>query len=178
MLRKCPNRALPDWMQIQLFYNGLRTATRSMVDAAAGGALNSKTLTEAKELIERIAQNSSHSAPERGVVRKADLDLSQVQALMVQNQEMQQQIAALTTQMSIIQTTGAVSSSVVCDFCGGGHKNGDCANDSSGPSTEQVQFISGGQGGYNSGYKIHPNSWRNPLYQPLQEQPPSWGPAF
>ena len=108
MLRKCPNHALPDWMEIQLFYNGLKTSTRSMVDAASGGALNCKTVTEARELIERMAQNSSHSAPERGVVRKADLDLPRVQALVVQNNEMQQQIAALTTQMSLIQTTAAV----------------------------------------------------------------------
>ena len=35
LLRKCPYHELPDWLQIQTFYNGLRLERRAMVDATA-----------------------------------------------------------------------------------------------------------------------------------------------
>ena len=43
LLRRCPHHGLPVWLQVQTFYSGLNPATRQMIDAAAGGTLNSKT---------------------------------------------------------------------------------------------------------------------------------------
>ena len=37
MLRKCPHHGVPEWMQIQTFYQGLSEVGRSNVDVAVGG---------------------------------------------------------------------------------------------------------------------------------------------
>ncbi|KAK8935660.1 hypothetical protein KSP39_PZI013348 [Platanthera zijinensis] len=58
LLRRCPHHALPSWLQIQTFYNGLNPATRQMIDAASGGTLNNKTPEAAQQLIEEMAMNS------------------------------------------------------------------------------------------------------------------------
>ena len=65
-------------------------AKRGNIEAASEGSLECKTPDEARELIEKMAQNSSHSVSERGVIKKTDLDLAQVQALFTHNKEMQQ----------------------------------------------------------------------------------------
>ena len=46
LLWRCPHHDLPAWLQVQTFYNGLGATNRSMIDAAAGGALMSKTLRQ------------------------------------------------------------------------------------------------------------------------------------
>ncbi|KAK8957227.1 hypothetical protein KSP39_PZI000978 [Platanthera zijinensis] len=58
LLRRCPHHAIPDWLQIQTFYNGLNSQTRQHIDAAAGGTLNNKTPAAAQELIEGMALNT------------------------------------------------------------------------------------------------------------------------
>ena len=45
LLRKCPHHGLPRWMQVQNFYNGLVASTKTLIDAAAGGAFMSKPKT-------------------------------------------------------------------------------------------------------------------------------------
>jgi len=42
----------PPWLEIQFFDNGLQPNTKMTIDAAAGGALMSKNLEEARELLE------------------------------------------------------------------------------------------------------------------------------
>lgn len=39
LLRVCPHHGLPRWLQIQIFYNGLNSSTKSMVDASSGSIL-------------------------------------------------------------------------------------------------------------------------------------------
>ena len=43
LLRRCPHQRLTRWMQVHTFYNALRDATRTLIDASAGGALMNKT---------------------------------------------------------------------------------------------------------------------------------------
>lgn len=57
LLRVCPYYGLPEWLQIQIFYNRLYTSTNKMVDALFGGILMKKPPKEAHELIEKIAAN-------------------------------------------------------------------------------------------------------------------------
>ena len=52
LLRKCPHHGLPTWLQVQTFYNGFTNIDKSMIDAAAGGSLNSKTPEAAYALID------------------------------------------------------------------------------------------------------------------------------
>ncbi|KAJ4712782.1 Bifunctional inhibitor/lipid-transfer protein/seed storage 2S albumin superfamily protein [Melia azedarach] len=58
MMRRCPYHGLPKWLQVQTFYNGLGASTKTLVDAATGGALMSKSIDEAYELLEEMARNA------------------------------------------------------------------------------------------------------------------------
>ncbi|KAG8488609.1 hypothetical protein CXB51_016603 [Gossypium anomalum] len=58
LLRRCPHHGLPLWLQVQTFYNGVNPSTRQMIDAAAGGTINNKTLEEAFEFIEEMSLNN------------------------------------------------------------------------------------------------------------------------
>ena len=49
LLRRCPHHRLTRWMQVHTFYNGLRDATRTVIDASARGALMKKTTDQAYE---------------------------------------------------------------------------------------------------------------------------------
>ena len=43
LLRRCPHHMLTRWMQVHVFYNGLRDSTRTVIDASTRGALMKKT---------------------------------------------------------------------------------------------------------------------------------------
>ncbi|KAK4259826.1 hypothetical protein QN277_006118 [Acacia crassicarpa] len=58
ILRRCPQHGLVNWVQIEAFYKGLDTQTRSIVDASSGGSLLMKSYDEAYNLPERMAMNS------------------------------------------------------------------------------------------------------------------------
>ena len=57
LLRKYPYHGIQLWVQIQTLYNGLMSQTKSIVDAAAGGSIMTKTYDEAYELMEKLASN-------------------------------------------------------------------------------------------------------------------------
>ncbi|KAM6555104.1 hypothetical protein CsatB_015866 [Cannabis sativa] len=58
LLRRCPQHGYESWMQVLIFYNVLNGPTRTIIDAAAGGALLSKPTIEAINLLEEMATNS------------------------------------------------------------------------------------------------------------------------
>jgi len=58
ILRLCSHHGLQKWMVVQTFYNRVTQPVRSMIDAAAGGTLMSKTEEEAYNLIEEMALNN------------------------------------------------------------------------------------------------------------------------
>ena len=58
LLGRCPHHQVPNWMQVQTFYNSLNYQTRQLVYAATGGALNKKTSEESLKLFEDMAKNS------------------------------------------------------------------------------------------------------------------------
>ena len=57
-LRKCQHHGIPEWLQFQIFYNGLNYQTRQMIDVVASGTLNHKTLEESLILFEDMATNN------------------------------------------------------------------------------------------------------------------------
>ena len=59
LLRRCPHHRLPGWMQVHTFYNSLRDATKTVIDASAGGALMKKTTNQAYEILEDAATNTN-----------------------------------------------------------------------------------------------------------------------
>lgn len=65
MLRKCPHHDMPYLMVINTFYNGLGWQSRPIVDAAAGGALWTKSYEVAYNLIETMAANDFQNPTSR-----------------------------------------------------------------------------------------------------------------
>ncbi|KAK4411813.1 hypothetical protein Sango_0254300 [Sesamum angolense] len=58
LVKSCPHHQIPDHLLIQLFYEGVSSMDRKLIDAASGGALFNKTPTEARNLISIMASNS------------------------------------------------------------------------------------------------------------------------
>ena len=86
-----PHHGIPFWMQVQTFYNGLLLTTRTMVDAAIGVSLNSKTLEQSANLFKVMASNNYQGPSERTQKTRGVLDIdtttlmAQLQALTMQN---------------------------------------------------------------------------------------------
>ena len=57
----CPHHGMENWLLIQNFYLGLVPLDRSHLDAAAGGAFFSLSITDAKILIEKMVSNQGWS---------------------------------------------------------------------------------------------------------------------
>jgi hypothetical protein len=57
MTRKCPIHGLKDNELLDTFYNGLTNASRSYVDSIAGNIFRNGTIEEAKELLDKMAEN-------------------------------------------------------------------------------------------------------------------------
>ena len=75
LLRRCPHHAFEDWQQVQIFYSGLNSSTRAMVDASASGSLNTKTPVEAYQLLETMAANEYQMPSGRSVVKRGVMEL-------------------------------------------------------------------------------------------------------
>ena len=65
------HHAIPDWLLIQTFYNGLEQSVKISVDAVAGGAFMGKFIEAAKALLEEMTSNNYHwgsdkATPQRG----------------------------------------------------------------------------------------------------------------
>ena len=73
MIRRCPHHGLLEWLQVQTFYNGLNPQTRTVIDAAAGGALMGKSASEAFNLLEVMALNNYQWPNERATKKAARL---------------------------------------------------------------------------------------------------------
>ena len=65
MLRACPSHGVNEWTILHSFYNGLNIMSRSILDSAAGGAFMSKTVLEAKTILESMLNNHSQWHTER-----------------------------------------------------------------------------------------------------------------
>ena len=63
LLRKCPQLGIIEWMQIQIFHNGLNVATKQTLDEAARGSLCSKQPDAELILIEEMQQIGTNGVP-------------------------------------------------------------------------------------------------------------------
>ncbi|XP_073049444.1 uncharacterized protein [Primulina eburnea] len=132
LLRKCPNHGYAEWVQIELFYNGLDGPTRGNVDAAAGGTIFSKTPEEAYELLEQMTINSYQWPSERsGVQRTAGVyAVDPITSLTAQ-------VSALTAQIAAMNKPGQSTSDVAL------------VTAAEEPVVEEAQYINNrGYGGY------------------------------
>ena len=112
LLRRCPHHQLPAWMQVQTFLNGLNPATRQLIDAAAGGTLNSKTPEESLKLFADMAKNNYQWGNHRGkqkVAGKLELDL--MTSLVAKMEALSYQVATLKNPQSSQLPAGECSES-------------------------------------------------------------------
>ena len=58
---ECPNHGMENWLLMQTFYHGLNNNTCETMDAAAGGAFLSLTISQATALAEKMASNQGWS---------------------------------------------------------------------------------------------------------------------
>ncbi|XP_062109494.1 altered inheritance of mitochondria protein 3-like [Humulus lupulus] len=177
-------------MLVHNFYNGLNGTTRTIIDAAAGGAFMRKSANEAYELLEEMAMNNYQWPNERGQPKKV-AGMMEVDAITM----LTAQVAALTKQLQ--KTTlpsQAMQVQNSCEVCGTAHQPNQCpATDMNNMPMEEVQAIGNYQRQpnnpnsmtYNPAWKNNPNfSWSNnqntlqpypqpqPPYIPTQNRPP------
>ncbi|KAH9672110.1 hypothetical protein KPL70_017603 [Citrus sinensis] len=182
LLRKCPHHGLPVWLQVQTFYNGLGSNTRTMIDAAAGGTLMGKTPEAAYELLEEMTSNNYQWTSERLMPRKiiGAHNVDVVTALSAQMTALSNKLEHLN--VSAIQTK-------VCELCERNHTSVNCQVGSpfASSSAKQAHYVSNFQrqqhnpysNTYNHGWRNHPNlSWNNtqntlappPGFQPQEKK--------
>ncbi|XP_061360066.1 uncharacterized protein LOC133304108 [Gastrolobium bilobum] len=77
LLRKCPQHGIEAWEKARIFFQGMTSNTRTLVNAASGGSLKTKTPEEALELLELLASQefdnaSAPVAPRRSGIMKLE----------------------------------------------------------------------------------------------------------
>ena len=137
MIRRCPHHGLPEWLQVQIFYNGLNPQTRTVIDAAAGGALMGKSASEAFNLLEVMASNNYQWPNERATKKAAGL--YEIDGF----SELTAKVECLSLKLDTI-SVNAIQSVQVCYLCGGPHQSVDCqvGNPFAPSSTEQANYVS------------------------------------
>ena len=138
LLRKCPHHRLTRWMQVHTFYNGLRNATRTVIDALAGGALMKKTTDQAYEILEDAATNTNQWPREKTTPVKA---MGGTDNEVLNN--LVNHVAQLTKQLTRQQgTANAIQTNPweLCEFYGGQHNSTECQ--SGNQTVEQAQYVS------------------------------------
>ncbi|XP_062080468.1 uncharacterized protein LOC133785233 [Humulus lupulus] len=196
LLQKCPRHGIVKWMLVHTFYNGLRGNTRTIIDAAVGGAFMSKSTNEAYELLQEMAMNNYNWPSERE--NKKVAGVLEVDHIAMHTA----QIASLTKQIqqqnnSSDQAMQLQPAPISCDTCGGSLHFQQCPATSSylvdDIPLEQVQAIGNFPrqpnnntypNNYTPAYKYHPNlSWSNnqghqPQYHPNPPQYPPYRPSY
>ena len=108
---------------IPYFYNGLRNATRTVIDASPGGALTKKITDQAYEILEDSSTNTNQWPRDRITPVKVvgGIDNEVLSNLL--------HVAQLTKQLTRQQgTTNSIQTSLweLCELCGGQHNGTKC----------------------------------------------------
>ena len=167
LLRKCPHHRLTRWMQVHTFYNGLRNATRTVIDASARGALMKKTPDQAYEILEDVATNTDQWPREKNTPVKAmgDTDNEVLDNMVTHVAQLTKQLTRQQGIENAIQTNPWE----LCELCGGQHNSSECQ--SGNQIVEKAQYVSrfnqnqpqqqGQYGGNNYQNQNHGHGWRN-----------------
>ncbi|XP_024018055.1 uncharacterized protein LOC112090603 [Morus notabilis] len=114
---------------METFYNGLNGQTRTIVDAAAGGAILAKSYNDAYEILERMANNNYQWPTERHNARKATgiHEVDAITALSAQMSSLTNMVKALNTLAGVNAVhppdcpSNPASACYVANFNKGGH---------------------------------------------------------
>jgi len=89
MLRKCPNNGFEDISQLSIFFNGLRSDTKMLLDVAAGGTIIVVDVEQATKIIDALATIDYQAQHDRqGIQKKGLLDLSTSDALLAKKKNL------------------------------------------------------------------------------------------
>jgi protein-tyrosine-phosphatase len=91
-------------MQVQNFYNGLNASTRTLIDAASGGAFMSKSQDDAYNLLEEMAMNNYQWPNERSIQKKT-VGVHEIDAITT----LTAQVHSLTQQLKTTHVTTLIS---------------------------------------------------------------------
>ncbi|XP_061348336.1 uncharacterized protein LOC133293749 [Gastrolobium bilobum] len=147
--------------------------TRTLVNAASGGSLKTKTPEEALELLESLASQEYDNAPvpqrRAGIMKLDGYDaiLAQNEQILQINKKQQEQLDALTKQFTSSQVSSVNNVQITCGICAGAHATEDCKA----PETADVNGIwHDRKVPYNPGRNQYGNNqnqgWRNKNQHP------------
>ncbi|XP_061336688.1 uncharacterized protein LOC133283794 [Gastrolobium bilobum] len=151
----------------------MKPNTRTLVNAASGGSLKTKTPEEALELLESLASQEYDNAPvpqrRAGIMKLDGYDaiLAQNEQILQINKKQQEQLDALTKQFTSSQVSSVNNIQITCGICAGAHATEDCKA----PETADVNGIWHDQKvPYNPGRNQYGNNqnqgWRNKNQHP------------
>ena len=167
LTRKCPPDMFHDWVQLHIFYDGLSYESRKAVDHSSGGSLNrKKTVEEAIEVIETVAENEYYYASERHNT-KGVMELNHVDTILAQNKVFAKQLAELTRKLETKQVAAIhTQDQEEVTIEGGDWEEANYVGN------QQRQSYDPHSNTYNPGWRNHPNfGWGNQQTQPQNHKP-------
>jgi len=117
-----------------------------------------KTPEEALETIDLIASNTVNMQFD-WQNRKFVLEVNTLDAILAQNKLLTQKITELTQKLGNMQANTVNTTSLLCDFCGGMHQNGECK------VTQQEAQVNG-MGQQQNQFANNFSNWRSPPNTP------------
>ncbi|MED6166534.1 hypothetical protein PIB30_110261, partial [Stylosanthes scabra] len=113
--------------------------SRAQIDSSVGGSLHTKTVEEAQDLIELVANNQYLYSSERGTVKKGAMEAESIDTLVAQNKAL---ISLLNNKLNNVSFATANTQIGPCDLCGiQGHSSETCAAILEQQSSEQVNYM-------------------------------------
>jgi len=86
MLRRCPNHDFEEIAQLNMFHNRLRSDTKMVLDAAAGGMMMAVDVEQANRIIDALASTDYQAQYDRKSVQKNGVfELNTTDAILAQN---------------------------------------------------------------------------------------------
>lgn len=135
------------WLWLQVFYNGLMSKAKDLVNASAGSSFKGKFMVEVTELFKKIAKNSNLGSNERRMPMRKQAGLMEVDASVNRGA----QLTVLTHKMGLMKARMGVKQVLYCGLCQGEHRTDQCQ-----PTMEPVNFVND----YGRPRSYNPN-WRN-----------------
>ncbi|CAA7030794.1 unnamed protein product [Microthlaspi erraticum] len=165
--RSCPNHGFSEGNLWNIFYNGIDHKYKLSLDTASNGNFMTKSVPEAKLLIENLAASDANACPDynRSVKTTSSSESAQISEL----RNMVSQLLKSRQGVHAIEDALATNEDTLMDFMRDGTEE----------NLEEVNYIGGNYGnrGFNPPFRAHPNlSYRsNNVENPNDQVYPNQG---
>ncbi|KAJ9558513.1 hypothetical protein OSB04_013127 [Centaurea solstitialis] len=149
LLRKCPHHGIPYCIQLELFYNGLTTVAKQMLDVTAKGAFTTCTYNDGFDILERISNNNLYWANPQTLIQQQTTGTyetdayNELAAQLTSMAEMLKNMNNGSRVQSVVETSYPVVNDVSCVFCGGDHVFEECPS-----NLDSVNYFGNHERGY------------------------------